>query len=370
MVEAVAMRTWGLGGDSEVALEPGLGTRLALGPRRVVPVSLLARDHPGLVHRALDAALGAERAEEDAGRVALPLFATLPSGLDRREAAVASRLLGGPLPLAQAVPTRPEGPALDRLVRRGLVLLSGVTPTDAAHVLSFQATFDGRAAEKALGLMARRRTGGGERAAAGAAALARLILDRLAALSAEAVLEAAFAEDGAWAGDPRHLARHEIAQAGLDARDGLVRARLSLGVPLVALGASAATHYPAVGQRLGTRAVVPEHAEVANAVGAVVGRVAATAEGTVTAPVPGLFLAHLAGGPEPFPDAEAALAALAEALEAQARARALLAGAAEVRTSREEERREALVEGAPMLVEARLRVTAQGRARLARDRAR
>ncbi len=368
MVEAVAMRTWGLGGDSEVALEPGLGTRLALGPRRVVPVSLLARDHPGLAHRTLDAGLAAERAGEEGGRFVVPLFAALPPGLDAREAQVAARLLGGPLPLAQAVPSRPEAPALDRLVRRGLVLLSGVTPTDAAHVLGLQATFDEAAAEKALALMARRRTGGGERAAASAPALARLILDRLAALSAEAVLEAAFAEDG-WAGEPRDLARHELARAGLDGREGLVRARLSLGLPVVALGASAATHYPGVGHRLGTRAVVPDHAEVANAVGAVVGRVSVVAEGTVTAPAPGLYVAHLADGPQPFPDAEAALAALGDALEAQARARALLAGAAEPRTTRQEERREALVEGAPMLVEARLRVTAQGRARLAQDRA-
>jgi N-methylhydantoinase A/oxoprolinase/acetone carboxylase beta subunit len=366
MVEAVAMRTWGLGGDSEVALEPGLGTRLALGPRRVVPVALLARDHPELVHEALDAGLAAERVGEEAGRFTVPLFAALPPGLDAREAQVAGRLLGGPLPLARAVPSRPEAPALDRLVRRGLVLLSGVTPTDAAHVLGLQATFDGAAAAKALRLMARRRTGGGERAAEGPAALARLILDRLAELSAEAVLEAAFAEDG-WAGEPRDLARHELARAGLAARGhGLVRARLSLGLPVVALGASAATHYPAVGLRLGTRAVVPEHAEVANAVGAVVGRVSVAAEGTVTSPAPGLFLAHLAHGPKPFPDAEAALAALGEALDAQARARALLAGAAEPRTTRQEERREALVEGRPMLVEARLRVTAQGRARLAR----
>ena len=41
MVEAVAMRTFGLGGDSEVALEDGgLTPRILLGPRRVVPLAL------------------------------------------------------------------------------------------------------------------------------------------------------------------------------------------------------------------------------------------------------------------------------------------------------------------------------------------
>ncbi len=46
MVEAVAMRTFGLGGDSEVALEEGgLEPRLKLGPRRLVPLALAAHLH-------------------------------------------------------------------------------------------------------------------------------------------------------------------------------------------------------------------------------------------------------------------------------------------------------------------------------------
>ncbi len=117
--------------------------------------------------------------------------------------------------------------------------------------------------------------------------------------------------------------------------------QLSLDVPVVALGASARTHYPAVGRRLGARVKIPDHAEVANAVGAVVGRVAMSVEGTVTSPTPGRFVAHLPGGPQGFAEADAAISALARALEAE-------------------------VEGQRIFVEARLRVTAQGRARLAR----
>src|SRR5690606_28212894 len=45
MVEAVAMRTFGLGGDSEVALEDGgLRSRVVLGPRRLVPLSLRSEE--------------------------------------------------------------------------------------------------------------------------------------------------------------------------------------------------------------------------------------------------------------------------------------------------------------------------------------
>ena len=51
MVEAVAMRTTGLGGDSEVHVNTeGLKGGVHLGPRRVLPVSLLAAQSPDVVH--------------------------------------------------------------------------------------------------------------------------------------------------------------------------------------------------------------------------------------------------------------------------------------------------------------------------------
>ncbi|GAB1364732.1 hypothetical protein MASR1M32_39680 [Rhodobacter sp.] len=78
-----------------------------------------------------------------------------------------------PMPLAEALTSRLEAVALDRLVARGLVMLSGVTPSDASHVLGRQGGWDGAAAEKALRLMARRRTGAGERFAQGPEVLAR-----------------------------------------------------------------------------------------------------------------------------------------------------------------------------------------------------
>jgi N-methylhydantoinase A/oxoprolinase/acetone carboxylase beta subunit len=74
MVEAVAMRTTGLGGDSEVHLvAEGLEGGLRLGPRRLMPVSLLAVDHGEMVHAALDRWLSAETAGEYDGRFAVPM---------------------------------------------------------------------------------------------------------------------------------------------------------------------------------------------------------------------------------------------------------------------------------------------------------
>ena len=366
MVEAVAMRTTGLGGDSEVHLNEGLEGGLTLGPRRLLPVSLIARDHPGMVHRALDAALASDPPPDGAGRFVLPLFTEPPPGLDAREATVAGRLLSGPLPMAQAVRARIELSALGRLVSRGHVLVAGVTPSDAAHVLGRLSDWDGEAAEKALRLFARRRTGRGERVAPDAAVLARMIVDALTAQTVDCLLQAAFADDPHFAGaDPVAMARHPLVRAALDGAGAVLRPALALQVPVIGLGASAHTWYGAVGARLGARMVLPDHAGVANAIGAVVGQVSQTAEGTVSAAGPGVFVVHLPDGPQRMGDRDAALATLETALVATATARARAAGVEEARVTVSRDIAEVEVEGSPMFIEARLRATATGRPRIA-----
>jgi len=368
MVEAVAMRTTGLGGDSEVHLTEGLEGALRLGPRRLMPVSLLAQDHPALVHDALDRALAAEVPQDGAGRFVLPLWrGDLPAGLDAREAAVAARLADGPLAQAVLLRNRMEAGALDRLVARGLVMRAGLTPSDAAHALGRLAVWDRVAAEKALTLFARRRSGRGERIAPDAAAMAQAIIDRLTAQTVDCLLEAAFDEDGRdWGGlTSEALARHPLTLAGLDRHAGILRTTLALGVPVIGLGASAASYYGAVGERLGAEMVLPGHGGVANAIGAVVGQVAMQATGTVTSPGPGRYTAHLPDGPQPYAAAEAAMAALELALGAEASARARAAGVSEIALAVTREVQQVEVEGQPMFIEARLRVTAQGRPRIA-----
>ena len=56
------MRTFGLGGDSEVALEDGgLAPRILLGPRRLVPLSLAAVSHGDAVIDELERQLRARQ---------------------------------------------------------------------------------------------------------------------------------------------------------------------------------------------------------------------------------------------------------------------------------------------------------------------
>jgi len=369
MVEAVAMRTTGLGGDSEVHVLDGLAGGLRLGPRRLMPVSLAARDWPGLVHDALDQALALDTPSERDGCFVLPMWTgSVPEGLGAREAAIVERLSGGPLRLADTLRTRLEEAALTRLVGRGAVMIAGVTPSDASHVLGRLDSWDGAAAEKALRLMARRRNARGERIAADGPKLAQAIVDQLTQQTVDCILEAAFADDDpSWSEPPEVLARHALTAAAFAGRGGILRLKATLGVPVIGLGASAPSYYGAVGERLNAGMILPAHAGVANAIGAVVGQVRMTATGLVTAGGAGVFVAHLPEGPARFSDRDAALAALETALRHDAHARARASGVEEPRLTAERRLSEAEVEGQPMFIEAEVRVTAHGRPRIARD---
>ncbi|CAN0584240.1 unnamed protein product [Ectocarpus sp. 12 AP-2014] len=111
--------------------------------------------------------------------------------------------------------------------------------------------------------------------------------------------------------------------------------------------------------------ILPEHAAVANAIGAVVGRVITRESGIVTSPGEGKFRVHLAEGPKDFPDAESALAHVEIVLTKAARARAKSAGAVEIECQVTRDIRTAGVEGREVFVEAELTVEASGRPRVA-----
>ncbi len=366
MVEAVAMRTTGLGGDSEVHfLAEGLDAGVVLGPRRLIPVSLLAAEAPEQILPVLENQLRRSAPSEFDGRFARRVRGFEPEGLSPRDKAVFDRI-SDVHPLAQILQTRIDSQSLRRLHERGYVEIGGVTPSDAAHVLGLLDAWNGAAAELALQLFARRRGGSGDRLAPDARTMADMIIARLTHQTNLALLETAFAEEGdGFLGAPELLARHELMQKGLSHHAGLLRIETGLNIPVVGLGASAATYYPAVGKALGCEMILPEHAGVANAVGAVVGRITMRKTGTVTSPAEGRFRVHGEAGPEDFSTSEAALQKLEGDLRvaAETEARASGAGALQITVTRD--LKHSAVEGRDVFIEASLTVEASGRPRIA-----
>ncbi|WP_299949981.1 hydantoinase/oxoprolinase family protein [uncultured Ruegeria sp.] len=367
MVEAVAMRTHGLGGDSQVhVLTEGLGGGVFLGPRRVLPVSLIASEAPEVVHAGLDEQLRAPTVGEHDTRFARRVPGIPVEGVSPREAALLARLGDGVLALNKLLQTRMENGALTRLVDRGVVQVSGVTPSDASHVLERLDDWDGEAAQKALQLMARKRVGSGEQLAKSPEALAHMIVDQLTEQTSLTLLETAFAEESDSFGLPaQELARHVLTHRGLAEHRGLIALDTALNVDVVGLGASAPSYYPAVGMRLRCNMILPEHAGVANAIGAIVGRMTLRKSGTVTSPAEGRYRVHLEEGPQDFSDSHAALQVLETVLRGEAEGAVREAGAEDIRVTVDRDIRTAKIEAQEVFVEALITVEASGRPRVA-----
>ncbi|MEP5804891.1 MAG: hydantoinase/oxoprolinase family protein [Roseobacter sp.] len=363
MVEAVAMRTTGLGGDSAVEMvQSGLAGAITLGPRRVLPVSLLGWEAPDVVHKALDAALRSTTPGEHDARFVRAVRGPSGEGLAARDANLLDRIGTEIHPLGAVLRSRIEYSALNRLVERGLVQLGGVTPSDASHVLGELQEWDTQAAEKALALLARRRAGSGDVLASSVQEMAHMIVDQLTRQTNLALLETVFAEEHpTFDATPAELARHVLLHRGLEGHRGLLRLDAGLNVPVIGLGASAATYYPAVGKALGAKMILPANAGVANAIGAVVGRVTMRRSGTVTSPAEGRYRVYLDAGPTDFGDQKTALDTLEEKLRSEVEADAISAGADDIQFDVSCDVTVAGVEAREVFVEAVVTVEAAGR---------
>ncbi|OQY17454.1 MAG: hypothetical protein B6I35_14560 [Anaerolineaceae bacterium 4572_32.2] len=156
MIEAVDVRTVGLGGDSQVWVN-GAG-RLFIGPRRVVPLCMLASEHP---HVVVELRRQAENGREDnlAGRFALAQRASsrsLPDG----ERVLLDHLAAGPQSLLSLLDRLRYRSVIEgrvaALETRGLALRAGFTPTDALHVLGRFEQWDAEASLLGAKLLATR----------------------------------------------------------------------------------------------------------------------------------------------------------------------------------------------------------------------
>ena len=349
-VEAAHIRTFGLGGDSVVSVNGrDLKGGICLGPRRAIPLSLLSTHQPkikGVLREQTKQAI----AQGTDGRFvqAMVQAEAVPKWLTRSEIKLLHQLIElGVAPLADIATTQVALGAVDRLITRGLVMLSCFTPTDAVHVLGRFDKFDICSAELGAELLARQKSGSGSQIAADGMEAARMVIDALTNHSAVALMDAALADDrtanaitGQMKNKPNQneylvsssdVLRGAVTEGRDRADDGTKTAvdiALELSLPLVALGASAATYYPAISQRLSAELIVPDHAEVAGAVGAAAGDVRQRVEVLVTQPSSGLFRVHLASGPHDVKSREEALALARAAAETSAEARAKAAGAA------------------------------------------
>ncbi|WP_085906012.1 hydantoinase/oxoprolinase N-terminal domain-containing protein [Kiloniella majae] len=299
MVKAVAVSTYGLGGDSEVALNrPKKG--LTIGPRRAYPISLLAQQHPGVLGE-LQEQLRNDRIGEHDGRFALKLreLNTALTSLSRLELEIWENLADGPVALNSLLERPAMAGPLQRLIDRGLVINAGLTPSDSSHILNKQNNWTRDGALFCAQLFLRQAQRDNYLLGVTPDDLAEMIYQQTVVQAGKTILDTAFIEENI----PKMSNTQSLGMALLDnalnnksdttTNTPLLDFTVKLGRGVVATGAPSAIYYPEITARLNTELNLPENADVSNAVGAVCGGVVQKYTVMISSPEKGRFRTHM-----------------------------------------------------------------------------
>ena len=281
MVRAIDMQTIGLGGDS--AIEIDFKDDVVLKPNRVVPASLIGARWPSVkiaLERSMRAGMGLGMAT---------MFLFRPEGFNRdktprdlsdADLAFLAEIGEEPIAWSNIVDSVSDRHRVKRLVNRGILMLAGFTPSDAAHVLGFQDQWSQEVAEIVC-LMIGRSHGkisfDDSKKQVETAVFAQEVFDATVSKSAHIIIETLsgmkFAHDNPFVNCIAE-GRSQLSDLGVS---------LTPSIPLVAVGGPAPVFYPEVGRRLGVETVIPEGSEVANAIGAATSLISIKAQISITA---------------------------------------------------------------------------------------
>lgn len=267
-VIAIDIRTIALGGDSQITFDDK--GNLRVGPKRVIPLSYLGYCYPR-IHEEL------ERIHEDRS---LPSWENnvefwirvgrrTENGLDPLAEEILSAVADKPLSLFQLFRKTGRSPAevqrrVSCLESRSLIQKSGLTPTDILHIRGIFQAWDREAAERGALIIC-------DRSKIGVSTLVQKLEETMDRSMGLQILELILSDST----DSKRLDECKFCSFFLDQsfRRGTlleqVQFKLNLRDKIVGIGAPAHAFLPSVAEKLGTQAVIPFYAGVANAVGAI-----------------------------------------------------------------------------------------------------
>jgi N-methylhydantoinase A/oxoprolinase/acetone carboxylase beta subunit len=324
-IDAVDIITVGLGGDSRLDFTPD--RHITVGPARQIPLCFLASEHASIRDflRTFDRAGNANSLNARTLDVLTLRSRRSTLELTDREAKLVALLERQPQPAvlaAQALDLpSPILLPLSRLEGCGMVQRSSLTPTDLLHVNGQFVRWDVEAARWALEIFA---------------AMYGRPVDQVLRMGLEAVTRRLFEEivrREASFENPRFHVVPEDWQFLLDRAfagghdDAGLQVRLTIRRPVIAVGAPAGLLVPPVAEHLDVRIVVPEHADVANAIGAIGSEVVIREEILIQPDMTVGYVLHGRGERMEFSSLERATEVAVERTRERARQRAIDAGA-------------------------------------------
>lgn len=274
-VQAADISTFGLGGDSRIYLDKK--GNLQIGPQKSIPLCVAGHKYPYLIHELKSFhRVGSFKAYHDQEAdcyllVKNPDMKTLSA----QEQKIIHHLQDGPhsiTKLAETIGLDPEVLHLDHFVEKGYFARISVTPTDILHAKGKYNPWDTQIAQAGINILAKRMELSPsfflEKACT-------LIHTKLALFALQSIINV---EEYDFSLEQSEAAMYLIDRAFSSKTSRFYQSQIKLNQPIIGIGAPAAAWLTGAAQNLYADLIIPEHAEVANAVGAAVGKIMATIE--------------------------------------------------------------------------------------------
>jgi N-methylhydantoinase A/oxoprolinase/acetone carboxylase beta subunit len=268
-VRALDIRTTGLGGDSLINREKGI---FSIGPRRVAPIAWLGSSFGG-ADAAIDYLNTRRRSFETSARNTQILAITGTTGhlqLTQMEEKVLSLLEIRPRSIDEL--TRITGVLIDRhlplkrLEENFVVQRCGLTPTDLLHIAGEFRRWNTAAAAQFFKMIA-------AVSKIEETTLRKQLLETVSRNLALEILKRQLDDEV----NPEILHSCPVCQALINnvfsGGNSHYRLHIDFKRPVIGIGAPIAFFLPRAAAMIGARAVLPEHADVANAIGAITSNV-------------------------------------------------------------------------------------------------
>lgn len=269
-VRAADISTFGLGGDSHIYFD-SYGN-LQIGPQKVIPISQAAMKWPELTDelRKYRRPEGYELCNEKE----TDCFTFIKQPNSKEYTPVQKELLEilkkrphSLFWLAEYMQKDADKLGLGEMVEDGVISRISFTPTDVLHAEGHLDIYDSKSARTALKIMA-------ERSKSGELdfiiRVKRLMYRKLAAACVQSACDF---ENQGFNIKENTAAEYFMEKAFQKQKEGILETEFRIRKPIIAIGAPVKAWMYPVGQFLGTSVVIPEYAEVANAVGAAAGKV-------------------------------------------------------------------------------------------------
>ncbi len=275
---SIDIQTSGIGGDSYI--RTFVDGTFEIGPTRVIPLCLASTGHPNIIEQ-LNYVF---KKNETSSLIQYTDFFAMRNGSDKlslkdSEKRILEVLSNGPCSLLKLSEElrliHPYLLRLERLEKLGIIDRISLTPTDILHAEGSFQLWNAEAARIGADITARKLN-------LDPKSFIKMVKNKLTRrLSVELLKKLITDKIGNHSVPGCKVCQLLIENSLNERKEEEITYKIGVSKPIIGIGAPAATYLPSVGEVLGTKVIIPPHAEVANAIGAILAGIIQTVEVTI-----------------------------------------------------------------------------------------